>query len=423
MDQDLQRLFANAMLGCAPFESCPHLAIAVSGGVDSRALALLTKQWADKHHARVTALVVDHQLQVESTSHAKATIEWLNRHAIDAVMLPVHVALNGNRQQSARDARYHAMTDWCRRHGVLHLLLGHHFNDQMETVLMRWLRGSGIDGLCAMQPIAYRHDVRLLRPLLDVPKATILHWMDAHAQVWIEDASNATPRYHRNRLRAVTPILEAEGMSPKRLRESLLLWRQTRDFLHGQAHEFLASHVVISEAGFARLALEAWRILPKEMGDRCLLAILRTVRGNKDAPRYEEVMRLAMRLRQPDFQGATLHGCQLMVHEKQKTLFIVREKEPASLQLETGTQTRWDDRFIVTAQAPSLWLRALGADGLKQLRASEFKLPKGYPATVLQRLPSLWHLDQCIAQPHIGYGQTLETLGITLRFSPLKALC
>src|SRR6185312_2500879 len=91
--------------------------------------------------------------------------------------------------------------DRCRVHGCLHLLTAHHREDQAETYLIRSRAGSGIDGLAGMSAVREVAGVRLLRPLLTVPKARLVALLAAERQPFLSDPSNRNPAFERARLR------------------------------------------------------------------------------------------------------------------------------------------------------------------------------------------------------------------------------
>jgi tRNA(Ile)-lysidine synthase len=166
--------FARAVERLGPLEKRPHLAVAVSGGADSLSLALFAAAWARKRGGCASALTVDHGLRPEAAAEARRVGRWLRARGIEHRI----IAWRGtkpaaNIQAAARAARYGLLSAWCARHGVLHLLLAHHADDQAETYLMRLARGSGVDGLAAMAPVHELPSVRVLRPLLDVPRARL----------------------------------------------------------------------------------------------------------------------------------------------------------------------------------------------------------------------------------------------------------
>ncbi len=104
-----------------------------------------------------------------------------------------------------------------RRPAFFILLLAHHRDDQAETFLLRLARGSGLDGLAAMAAVVERPGCRLLRPLLAVPRASLVATLAAHDQAWLDDPSNRNDKFARVRLRRGHAILAREGLSAARL--------------------------------------------------------------------------------------------------------------------------------------------------------------------------------------------------------------
>ena len=124
------------------------LAVAVSGGPDSLALAYLTKCYSLKHNIKVKYYIVNHKLRKESSLEAKTVKKVLKKIDIQCTILN----WNGkkpskNIQAIARDKRYSLLTNECKKNNIKHLLLGHHLNDLFENFLIRMARGSGLNGL------------------------------------------------------------------------------------------------------------------------------------------------------------------------------------------------------------------------------------------------------------------------------------
>src|SRR5208337_2393851 len=180
----------------------PCLAAAVSGGADSMALAILAKEWVDQRDGHILALVVDHGLRPESAVEAEITIARLAHLGIPARLLPLMTLTPGPAlAERARIMRYQALSDACREAGYLHLLLGHHSRDQIETVAMRVLRGSHTHGLAGMAALRRTHGLRLLRPLLAIAPELLRRFLIERGTAWVEDPSNQNLRALRPRLR------------------------------------------------------------------------------------------------------------------------------------------------------------------------------------------------------------------------------
>ncbi|MBY0430001.1 MAG: tRNA lysidine(34) synthetase TilS, partial [Rhodospirillales bacterium] len=307
--------FAGLMPACEPF---PKLAVAVSGGADSMALALLAAEWTAERGGGVTALTVDHGLRPESAAEAAQVGLWLAARGISHAVL----RWEGDKpasgvQEAARKARYGLLLDWCRRHGVLHCLLAHHRDDQAETLLLRLSRGSGLDGLAAMAVVSETETARLLRPLLGVPPQRLRATLRARGQDWIEDPGNRNPAFARVRLRGLLPELEPEGLA-----ESAAALRQTRCHLETECAALLARHVEPSVLGFAWVAPEIFSA-PRELARRALGRLLACYGGAAYAPRRERLDRLLEELRHGLDGARTLGGC--MVAPRRGRLLVCRE--------------------------------------------------------------------------------------------------
>jgi tRNA(Ile)-lysidine synthase len=194
----LATTFAAAIDRLGPFEPRPALAIAVSGGADSMALAILATDWARMRGGSTVALVVDHGLRAASASEAGDTIGRLARLKIPARLLRLSHLLHGSAlAERARIRRYEVLTEACRDAGIVHLLLGHHAADQAETVVMRVLRGSQTHGLAGMPALRETTGLRLLRPLLEIEPAVLRGLLTEIGIDWVEDPSNRDMRAMR----------------------------------------------------------------------------------------------------------------------------------------------------------------------------------------------------------------------------------
>jgi len=185
------------------------LAVAYSGGLDSTALLHLTGDYAGTRGLPLFAFHVHHGL-------SRNADDWFRHCERECARLGIRfdgqrvrladVAAHGV-EAAARSARYAALGELCRRHGVRLLLTAHHRDDQVETVLLQMLRGSGIPGLSGMDIAntapALLGDPELVvaRPLLGVSRADLAAFVEDLGLPYIEDESNGDPRYARNALR------------------------------------------------------------------------------------------------------------------------------------------------------------------------------------------------------------------------------
>ncbi|WP_158044976.1 tRNA lysidine(34) synthetase TilS [Skermanella pratensis] len=208
MTHDVSGEFPGLMDRLGPFEPRPRVAVGVSGGPDSLALCLLLKAWADRSGGSLLALTVDHGLRHNAAEEAVQVGSWLAARGIahDVLRWEGSKPASGI-QAAARDARQRLLADRCRSEGILHLVLAHHLEDQAETTLLRFAKGSGPDGLAGMSPLRETGAVRILRPLLGMPRARLKAVLEAAGQPWVEDPSNRSAAFARVRLRAMADTL------------------------------------------------------------------------------------------------------------------------------------------------------------------------------------------------------------------------
>lgn len=194
------------------------LAVAFSGGADSTALLLALARWY-RRHARGEVLHVfhvHHGLQQAADSfeaHCAAFCAALPS-GITVRFASRRVAARARRGESpedaARRARYDALCDLAKAHGVRTVLLGQHADDQAETVLLALTRGAGLPGLAAMPELQERGGIWFARPLLGVRAAALRQALIEQRVPFLDDPTNTDPRFTRNRIRhAVAPALEA----------------------------------------------------------------------------------------------------------------------------------------------------------------------------------------------------------------------
>ncbi|HET8724227.1 MAG TPA: tRNA lysidine(34) synthetase TilS [Anaeromyxobacteraceae bacterium] len=179
---------------------------ALSGGADSTALVGALSELRDAGRIRsVRALHVDHGLRRGVERDREACERTCAALGVPLRCVRVEVG-RGNVQQEARRARYAALREEADRVGATRIATGHTQDDQAETVLLRLLRGAGARGLSGIPP----RRGRIVRPLIDRSRAEVMAFLAARGLSHVEDPTNGTPRFQRNRLRReALPALRA----------------------------------------------------------------------------------------------------------------------------------------------------------------------------------------------------------------------
>jgi tRNA(Ile)-lysidine synthase len=242
-----------------------ELAVAVSGGADSLALAAAAGYVAPRLGIRVHGLVVDHGLQADSADVAERAAATITELGLAARVLPVRVDGPGGPEAAARKARYTALRAALARDTLV--LLGHTLDDQAETVLLGLGRGSGPRSIAGMRPL----DPPWGRPFLGVSRATtVAACARLGLRPWV-DPHNADPHFTRVRLRTeVLPLLAdvlAGGVAEALARTAAQL-REDCDALDALADTALAAAIreatldvgklVDVPAAVRRRALRVW---------------------------------------------------------------------------------------------------------------------------------------------------------------------
>lgn len=293
------------------------LAVGVSGGPDSMALAALLVGFCIRHKIYLYLLTVNHGLREAAKIEAQMVAEWVK--AQDNPLLTHHI-LNWEGEkpaaaimESARTARYDLMAAYCGNHDIPYLCIAHHQDDQAETFLIRLAKGSGLDGLGGMQEVRdYSKSLKILRPLLDVPKNDLISYCQQNNIPFINDPSNENTDYLRPRLRQSMEILAAEGLSAKRLSLTAKRLSRVRQALEEIASQALQKSILDKSAEKISFNFDALKEYPAEIGFRVIQKALEDFREdaayNVRMEKLEDLFESLWSL-PDDFKPRTLGGC------------------------------------------------------------------------------------------------------------------
>lgn len=301
------------------------IGLAVSGGSDSIAMLCMAAHWAKASKRELIALTVDHRLREEAADEARWVAEQAQRLGIG------HQTLNWDepiaRQSAARRARHVLLAQGIKAVGGDCILLGHTFDDQIETVLMRQRQGSTWYGLAGMQRCAISpvwpegQGVFVGRPLFTARRSDLRAWLKARDQAWIDDPSNENPEYERVRVRrelSADPTLFSKIAS---VQAEASMRRVREDGLIG---DFIQRSVVIESSGRITVQMNE---LTSEQKMRALSLLLQVMSGKELPPRMGKLMSLVENLEAgPTFAGATLHG--VIVKQTKGMTLLQPERSP-----------------------------------------------------------------------------------------------
>lgn len=381
------------MAPLGPFAGDRRVAVAVSGGADSTALALLLARWG-----KPLALVVDHGLRAEAGAEAALTLQRLAALGIPARLLQAGLRPGPAVAERARQARYALLAQACRGAGCADLLVAHHARDQAETVWLRRAAGSGPAGQAGMAAVTYLDAVRVLRPLLRVQPGRLRATLAAAGLGWVEDPGNADPATPRARLRA-GPLAATDAVQ-----------RLVQDAArHGAARAAAEAEVAAELAGTARLHPEGFAHVGATLSAAALSSLIWTLSGSRHPPPPAAAARLAAGLR-----PGTLHGVRIAPAGRMGPGWLLG-REAAAMAPPAPAADGWDGRFRLMAPAPpGTTLGALGNDAARLRGCSPL------PSFLLRTLPTLRNGGAMVAVPHLDHPDAAACRGVPILFCPAR---
>ena len=303
-----------------------NLAVAVSGGPDSLALAFLAKCFSLKNQVKVKYFIVDHKLRKGSSIEAKTVKKILKSINIDCKILP----WNGkkpskNIQALARDKRYSLLSNECKKNDIKHLLLGHHSGDLYENFLIRIVRGSGLNGLVSFNKRTKYKDqnLEILRPLLDLEKKDLVYISKEVYNFFVEDPSNINKDFKRTRIRNLLHFLETEGLDKKKLILTINNLKDSDKSIKFYVNRNLKKNVIFLKRKNIYIINQDFFDQSHEIIFRSLTKILQIL-GKKNYPvRGKSIDELIRGINAKSFSKVTLGGC--FIESVKETILISKE--------------------------------------------------------------------------------------------------
>jgi tRNA(Ile)-lysidine synthase len=251
--------------------------VAFSGGMDSSVLLHAFANMPGVRAHGLRALHVDHGLHQDSASWAERCFSFAERLEvpIDIQRVNVERSAGTGPEDVARSARFAAFEASLRDDE--RLALGHHRDDQAETVLLKLLRGAGPEGLGAMRHLRHFGKGYLWRPLLDVPRSALRDYAQRHSLHWIDDPSNENTHLRRNYLRTeIIPRLQSHWPHVDAALAHSAQWlRAASDFINAHAVQALAR---LRGSDPSTLQWREWLDLPHALRDPVLRMWLRDLK-------------------------------------------------------------------------------------------------------------------------------------------------
>jgi len=188
------------------FDNNP-VVVGVSSGPDSMCLLNLLEQKTNK----LVVCHINHNVRKESTTEEEYLKDYCQKHNLIFESMKITEYKETNFENEARKKRYNFYEEILSKYHSTKLFLAHHGDDQIETVLMKIVRGSNLEGYAGIKEISKVKNYQIIRPLLKVTKEDIINYNKSHNITYFIDSSNTNTDYTRNRYRQkILPLLKEE---------------------------------------------------------------------------------------------------------------------------------------------------------------------------------------------------------------------
>ena len=365
-------------------EKGDRVIVGVSAGVDSMVLLYLLNAFRQEFDLFLIVAHIHHGLRpVESEKEAELVQKESVRLGLPFEYGQFNVkefreSEGFSLQDAARRIRFQFFYHLLRKHHAGKIALGHNADDQVETVLLRLLRGSGLKGLKGMLPI---REKRVIRPLLEVRREEIETYAQENGIPYLLDSSNLKKNYLRNRLRInLIPLIEKEyqpGFRKAMIRTSTIL-REENDFMEKEAGEAYQK-IAYEEEGQITFKFSAYQSLHKAIQWRVIQKVLERMEdGLKiDEGEWSDVNLIYRRLQQPPASLLLELSHGLCLEKRYDRVFLRKERlrtiPPFEVELHIPGRTyiREIEREVVVEERE--WSESMRPDEFRNIALLDFQ--------------------------------------------------
>ncbi|MDB9761352.1 tRNA lysidine(34) synthetase TilS [Alphaproteobacteria bacterium] len=382
-----------------------NIAIAISGGADSLALAVVSNKFKHKYNYKLIAFTVDHQLRKESAKEAKQVKYLMNTLEIDHHTLVWAKEKPSTKiQESARIARYDLLCEACNKYKCDSILLGHHADDQVETFIIRLEANSGLDGLSCMQEktklFTSYGQLNLIRPLLNLKKQMLIKICNKNNIAWIEDPSNLNIKYSRAKIRKL--LINSDLFDS--FNKSINLFGKLKLSIDRIIYNNIKDSIKFNEIGICEISLENFKKLPNIFQKKLLNNLIRII-GGKKYPRKNSIINGALeKITSLDNKNTTIGGAYIIINKD--SIFMSRQLDN-SIKANNliSDKSLWDRRFIVCNHTnnKNITIGPLGEkDYLLMIKLNKIQKPS-INFNAIKTIPTIRILEEIISIPHLLY--------------------
>ena len=365
--------------------------IAVSGGSDSMALFHILTDWVSDNKPKIIVASIDHGLRSESKSEVEFVKKICEIKKIKHFSLVTSENLSdsqGNLQDNARSARYELLRNWAISKDLQCVFLGHTLDDQEENLLIRFLRGSGVDGLVSMEDVVVRNEILWMRPLLRLRKEELRNYLRNNNYTWIEDPSNYDNKYRRVQMRKLLQQLKSNNLITsnfvKTADHMLRASKLSKEIAKSNCKNLLS----FNDVGQITFEIEKFSQLFEDTQYRILAGIISWFSGSFYKPRFSQLENLHEKILNVKLTAATLGGTVF----KRKSGLVTVTRELASVEenhLVKNEKFIWDNRWLITLKPGTQGRLYVKPYGLLGLEDRNFFITSEFDKSALATIPTI----------------------------------
>ena len=284
--------------------------VAVSGGPDSLALSFLTKIYSIKKNLDVKYFLIDHKLRNNSTKESGFVKLLLKKISVNLKVLTwVGKKPKSNIQSIARKKRYKLLVTQAKKFKIKNILLGHHKDDLIENFFIRFLRGSGLNGLISFDQKSIHQSINLIRPLIKFSKKDLKKITVKVFGSYVEDPSNKNEEFKRVKIRKFIKNLEIEGLDEDKFNLTIKNLKFANESIKHFVEKNLKKNSTIRGINRLIILKKDFFYEPEEVVFRSLAEVIKII-GKKYYPvRGKKIDKLIDQIKKGDSFKTTLGNC------------------------------------------------------------------------------------------------------------------
>ena len=350
MDKIEKSIFLESFCKSLDSIGSSSIGVAVSGGSDSMALFYLSLFWIQRTGNSMKVASVDHGLRKGSDAEIEFVKDRVGKNLISHFSLKPKIDignLQGNTQDNARKVRYKLLTEWAKKEGIECILLGHTLDDQEENLVLRFFRGSGVDGLASIEKKKYHNNIIWYRPLLEYRKDFLQNFLKKIGKDWIEDPSNIDDKFERVKIRKLLPKLKESGLIKKGFVRTANHMRRASKVLTMVAIKEAKSMIEVTNLGETKIETAQYIKALEDTRLRILAGLISWYSGRFYRPRFTQLDNLQKLIEENNnIRGVSLGGIII----KQSGGFISINRELSVIKSREAIKCKkilWDNRWNI----------------------------------------------------------------------------